>query len=655
MKKTLPTIIVYILMIFTICIAATFCYRGIPELNPGDANTFRFVRGIRWFAILFPAVLISGFALGCSIAWKNESVGSTRRFSEGIFARFGGVIVMALVITLVLSLTHEVVRPGLEKKYQALLEGPSDLALAKKSASELLASENPEYAYPYALRAYKICAKDPETSVLLKKSKDALDMAYDRSLYDTNRKSAVNLKEAMPLHTGDASYTAVEMLEKSNAAAAENNWYLAHYWASLAIKAATGLDSVMQDAKIAASNAWNELKNPSGFENKENYDFYTKKTQAYNALQAGNPSDNLKAYYILKTLSENGHKDDPDVIRFLALAEEAVSNEYFFIDETEDIEKLKTTGDIYFALSDSATGTKNVYYIKGAMDSIEDGRSVRYLEGLTVATFSKSGKFIRSMYAPVAKVISQSVSAFDKETLSFKGISSSWKKVPFIMLQAVDRVTEGIVAEPRYSYTLTNLPDRILKAEGIEASQKYEKPVDGGTGADMDDAYTTLRSGIIRRLPETRTIVLSMPYDDFIAVNEAANGPEGMDLITISKFVKKATSYGFSREVYYKDLLGRTLYPLFLLCIMIFCATIGWNYRIDGGRRVQFKFRWVFLIPVSGFVTFLFLEFANYVYNMINYVIAGACGAGAFPVAIALYIVLLVLVSANFLSRHDKH
>ena len=42
MKKTLSTLIVYTLLIFAICMAVTFCYRPIPELNPGDDNRYSF-------------------------------------------------------------------------------------------------------------------------------------------------------------------------------------------------------------------------------------------------------------------------------------------------------------------------------------------------------------------------------------------------------------------------------------------------------------------------------------------------------------------------------------------------------------------------------------------------------------------------------------
>ena len=655
MKKTLPTIIVYTALMFIICIVVTFCYRAVPELNPGDADRYRFVRGLLWFVRFLPAVLVSGYAVGCSIAWKNESVGSKKRFSEGMFTRFGGVIVIALIITLVLSLNHEVFLPSVELRFESLENGPAELSAAKNLAKELLNSKNPEYSYPCAVRAYRICPEDPETQELMKEAKDALDLAYDRSLYDTDRKTAVNIKEAMPLHTEDNNHTAVEMLEKSKLAAEEKNWYLAHYWANLAIKASSGVDSILQDAKVASANAWEQLKNPGEFNNDEKYQFYNRKMTAYNALQAGTPSDNLKAYYILKELSENGHDEDPDVIRFLSLAQEAVENEYFFIDETDSIEKLKNSGDIYFALYDSASGTKNVYYIRGVMDSVDGGKAVRYLEGLTVATFSKSGKFIRSMYAPIAKVISQTVTAFDDETLSIRGISSSWKNVPFIMLQAVDRTSSGIVTKPSYSYTMTNLPKKILEREGMSASRVYVEPQENDAGIDMEDPYGTLRSNVIARIPESRTMILSMPYDDFIAVNKATNGPEQMDLITLSQFLKKASSYGFSREVFYKDFLGRTLFPLYLLSIMILCATVGWNYRIEGGDSVQFKFRWIFLVPISGVLCYGILEFCNYVYSMLNYVISGACGAAAFPVSIGIYVALLVIVSIQFLSRHDRH
>ena len=75
MKKTLPTIIVYTALMFIICIVVTFCYRAVPELNPGDADRYRFVRGLLWFVRFLPAVLVSGYAVGCRLPGKmNRSV-----------------------------------------------------------------------------------------------------------------------------------------------------------------------------------------------------------------------------------------------------------------------------------------------------------------------------------------------------------------------------------------------------------------------------------------------------------------------------------------------------------------------------------------------------------------------------------------------------
>ena len=641
MKKTISIILIYAALIFIACLIGTYAYRNLPELIPSTKNTYRLMRALNWFLELLPAILLSGFAIACSVIWKGQGEFLTKRFSESMLKRFAFVVPFSLVMVFVICLNSELIAPAVYEKYLGLESAVADLKSNKTTAVNLLKSGQPEIAYQYALRATQLSEEDEEAKQLLLEVKNAVDLARDRALHEKKKQTVDELER--PLSSADKSYSVQDLLQKSQAAMDEKDYFQAHYWASLAVQACKETDTNLNIAKAAAAEAWEKLKNPVDFKNQEAYDYYMRKMGAYQALQSGTTSDNLSAYYAFKTLSMNGHQDDPDIIRYLALAQEAVESEYFFIDETENLTKLENNRNIYFSVANKNNGTKDIIYIKGSWDTKSDGYAVRYLDGLTVATFSKSGKFMRSMYAPIAKVISQPVSVLDDETKRLMGIEDSWKNIPYVMLQAVDRETKGVIVAPKYDYVESGLPDSILQAEGLIDRSPVTETM------QMEETVSELRTIITRMLPESRTVILPMPYRDFTATSQATGGPERMDLATLFLFLKKAQDYGFSTEVFSRSLLGRGMYPLLMLMLFISFATLGWNYRIDDDT--SFKFRWLLLVPIAGVVTYLILKIIEYFYDLLNYVIVGAFGGAALWVALAVNVVLLLLVALYFLAR----
>jgi len=650
MKRTITIILVYALLIFAICMGATFIYRELPALIPGDDKAFRFARGMRWFFEVVPSICLSGFVVACSVEWKGGDDSCKKRFSPAMANRFGYVMVISIVFVALMVFCQEIFAPAFNQRYETLVSAPAELSEAKSKARTLLNTDQPELAYQHALRADRISHHDEESQELLRLAENAVDIAHDRALHDydseTDSGTALTTDELKPLSAHDHNYKVLELLKKSQDALSDRDWFMAHYWATLAIQASDGSDTTLQLAKEIATDAWNQIKTPIRTGNDDLVDYYTRKMAAYEALQAGNVSDSLSAYYQFKSLSEEGHGNEPDIVYFLERAEEAIKNEYFFIDETDNMSNLESGHNIYFSLDDPLTGTTNVYFIKGVMDLRKDTDVIRYLDGLTVATFSKSGKFIRSMYAPVAKVISQPLSAMPEDELEREGFNASWRNIPLIMLLAVDRNSKGVVVSPEYSYVNTNLPQSILDREGLKGAALGSPDV-----AVSEDSVNALRENVIHRLPERRIIKLPMPYSDFVTFDKASDGPAKMDLLSLFSFVKKARRYGFSVEVFSKSLLGRGLYPLLLLSLMIFAASIGWNYRIED--KLSFKFRWLFLIPIYGAVAYLLMSVVNYLYDMVNYVIVGAFGGAAFIVAAVLYAVLLFIMSIFFLARRD--
>ena len=91
------------------------------------------------------------------------------------------------------------------------------------------------------------------------------------------------------------------------------------------------------------------------------------------------------------------------------------------------------------------------------------------------------------------------------------------------------------------------------------------------------------------------------------------------------------------------------MFPLLMLMLFIAFATLGWNYRVDDDT--SFKFRWLFLVPIAGAITYLILKIIEYFYDLLNYVIVGAFGGAALWVALGLNVVLLMIVSLYFVAR----
>jgi len=135
-------------------------------------------------------------------------------------------------------------------------------------------------------------------------------------------------------------------------------------------------------------------------------------------------------------------------------------------------------------------------------------------------------------------------------------------------------------------------------------------------------------------------------------VNDAASGPEKMNILALQKFIKNAAGYGFSTEVFLKNLVCRAVYPLLLLVLFVFAACMGWNYRIEVDAE-HFKFRWLFLIPVYGLLMFFIIELCQYMFNTANYVIVSAFGGAGLFVAAVLYIIIFAVMSLIFMSRKE--
>lgn len=635
MKKVFSVLTIYTIIIFLCCLGETFIYRTTPVLIPGTATTFRIMRALNWFLTLLPTIFLSGFTVACAVLWKSNTSNSRTRFSAAMVERYKTVIISALVFVALLSFNAEIFRPLVSARLRSLENAPIDLKNDLQNAGRFMQEREYEIAYMYALRASKTAPSDEEATAMLKRTHDALDIWHAQSIANENLRRLS--EENMPLTTKDHSYSVKELVERSRKAAEEKSWFNSHYWANLAVEACRGVDTNIEDAQYLSVAAWNELKEPKSFEDTEEFKFYRQKWRGYMAFTQG---DFLDAYYVLNSLNESltkKHKTDPDVDYYLARAKENLENEYFFIDETNNIEELSTGRNVYFSLK-NPDGSHSAYYIRNVMNSSSSNSAVLYLKDLTITLYSASGRFIRSAYIPLAKAVSYSTAdkeVFTDEVKKSLGINKKWKEVPFLMLTAVDRSTQGKASSPVYSDKETSLPPQIMEDAGLTAGTDSSNSLAG-----LEPLY--LKSG--------NTMILPMEFRDFASIDRASAGAETMSLFSLIHFIPNAQEYGYAKESFLQTLLGRSLYPLFLLILFIIMASTGWNYRI-AGAKVLFRTSWLFVIIIFGVFMFFGTEIAFYIYKVANYVFVAMFKDSALFIATVVYIVLFIMASMHFMSR----
>lgn len=631
MKKLIFITGIYTAVIFALCLLISVFFIPRPEfLISGTEKSFVFFYGLYIFLVCLPGILLSGFTVSCAVFWQKKSGNSRSRFSEAMFSRFKLVLFSSLLFILFLSLNEEIFKPSAKRKIDFIKEAPADFADALSIAGHFLEQDQPLLALQYAEKAVKISPKDADAQRVLKLARDSADLLIDSELH--GKKEAPEAEKLQkPLHEKDKGHTILELLEKSDSAAEKKQWFDAHYWASLALEACDGKNTNLDAAAEKSNYAWKMLSLPVEFDNSMEQKYYKIKKDGYAAFSRG---DFLKAYYTFLGLKNNyvQAENDPDVNKFLALSEEDLENQYFFFDETEYMEELSDSHKIYFSL-DYPDGSKNVFYISNAMDIKKEGGLVRYMENLNVVHYDENNEFDYSFFVPFAKAVAQPVSEFGQENLSYLGIEKSWEYVPSVILQSVDRNTEGLVSSPVYSYEPTGLSELDAKNLGAENTLKkeYSKRIP-----------LNIKNGSIMILP--------MQFSEFNLINVAAGGAKEMPLPVLFKLLPRASGYGFSQEVFAQNLVQRATFPFIMLIMFVFCACIGWNYRIENPDEI-FKFKWTLLIPVLSFIMVVSFSIVLYFFNMLSYVFVGLLGTSAVFAAASFYVLVFFAASVLFLSR----
>lgn len=609
--------IAFCIFVFIICILYGHFFTKLPELTSDSAGKYKFLSGLKLFCFLLPSVFASGISVCWCIDFGLHPDGSFTRFSDAMFARFKEVLISSLIFVLFITCVNEIAMPQITNQIETLEFNPVLMKEYQNSAKFFYENKNYETAYEYAHLAYKLDPKNTENQKILyitesyNDKKDEISAAIKQKINEmTFGAEASKIAERKTTIISEP-YKSFELMQTAKTCLEQKDWFGAHYYAQLAIKSAEAKDINIQESKQIAATAWNKLNDTRSQGTTEEQKIFAKKYEGYIALVNG---DILHSYYVFHALSLESKKlsIDSDVVRYLEISKNLLKNQYFFRDETRNLQAYESANNVYFKINnneDENSGT-TLYFIHGITTSGSTSNMIMYLRGLEIIELDESGSVRSGYYVPYAKMSALQTNFLDEETKNLLNIDKRTTSVPYIILNSVDK----------------NFPNQMISAEfKIGYNQK-----------DL--------SGIL---------ILGMPFSDFSFIAEASGGADSMNLISLLKFAGKAEQYGYSSEVFAHILMNRILKPLYILILFIIIAYISWHFRLE--ENSVFKFKWIVMFPLLAAAYIFLYNLAICFFKFINYGLLGMTGPQfCLPAGIILYAIILIIVSLFFLSCRNS-
>lgn len=214
---------------------------------------------------------------------------------------------------------------------------------------------------------------------------------------------------------GLVEMSAGELLTEALAYMEHEDYYSAHYYASLASQ----IDPSMTEPKRLMAFAWDRISATTPDRSGQDAQhLFERKRDGYAALVRG---DAVTAYSIFSSLAPL-YPQDRDIARYLVLSTEALERGAFFIDETSGSETLPGTRDIFFLNRDDGRSLEFVYIRK-----LVEHRGAVYAEGLEAIAFDREDGLLYHLAAPYGKLSGHE-----------------------LLMLAVDRTNPGIRLQPEY-------------------------------------------------------------------------------------------------------------------------------------------------------------------------------------------------------------
>ena len=614
MKNTLRFILTMVLYLAVIFLLITGCFLLVfpaeDVLSP-DIFHYRFLNGLRLFLIILPCLIFSAEVIGISWYFGHENQSVIMRFSRTMMNNLRLVLIIGTICTVVCFVDREVFVPVITQKCDSLVlkkQTYNDYMLLSKQYEETedysyaaFYAENAQLLYPSSEECQSFI-RHLELSIADKSSRNSSFSEYSKNDFADAEISAAEM-------TGESPF---ELLKKARSAYDAKDYLNAHYYASLAESLCTREDQNLLDAKKLSAEAWNRLGSGRTTDNHETESLFKRKKEAYTEYVNGNY---LEAYYLFLDL-KNEYPADPDVELYFSAVEKTLTTRCFFSDETSDMDSLEKEGSLYFS-SKNKYGGVTIFYARHVFILENTSQMIQYLHDLEISEYNGSGRLLRSIKVPYAKMTAQEKSAFARDA-EFNRVyelnSRDAHYVPFIFLESVgkDSRDEFKHIKPVYEYADVNLkPER-----------------------------------------ESPFYVLPIAFTDLILIRQAVSGAENMPLISLFKFVTKAEKFGFSGELFNCTLTRRYTYPFVFLSIFVILAYIAWKYRPAG--KTLFKFSWIFLFLFYSCLGYLIQIVILYFENVTCFFFYSIMGAYGASFLILMSFIMLFVICIFFLTGKDN-
>ncbi|MBR7064697.1 MAG: hypothetical protein IKI31_06100 [Treponema sp.] len=589
MKKVFRIFFAYLVAALIGCIIYSFIKKPLPDLLKVSVTKYKICKSLFLFCSILPSIVITGFAIAHAISFGRNPEGSNERFSSSMFERFRNVMIVSVLCAFLLTFSREVLMPVLSASITKAERLPLLVQEYVRAGRQMNIIGRHELAYQYGLHAAKL---DP-------KSEEALLLIHDTELLakeSRNVKSNENVTSAL----SEEGYTVSQLRKLAESAFQKEEWFNAHYYAQTGVLLASERDTNYESLRNIASSAWNKLSDAEPEKFSESAQIFKTKFEGYTALMQG---DDVKAYYIFTELSEKVKSKDPDIERFLKLAKERVTSEYFFIDEMLAKQDFESAQNILFSLKKPG-GEVDIVFIKGVTPVTGSVGTVQYLRDFSIYSLDRHGTYKGSLHVPYAKMLQMPLSNFDEKTklLIEGGDENSF--IPYVLLTSIDRHTRGVVNSPSF-YGAAQVKNQM---------------------------------------------VLPILYDNFLILSKGVQNTETLSLFDLKKFVPLAKSFGYAHEVYESDFASRMLYPLFIVLVLLYVATFAWNYRL--GEHSIFKLSWTFAFPFFSLVAFLLYKALFWFFDLVNLVVVSSAPLNLALFGLcAIYFAILVVLSIFFVYR----
>lgn len=603
MKRIISVLAAFLGIGFIICFIL-----GMVQSLPSDVPSksvfvYKLCLGMDYFLSYLPAIIITGFAISCSVYFGHNSEGSTNRFSIAMGKRYKIVIISALISTFVLSLSNETLGILISRKKENIVNRPKLIKEYIDVGNTLCDNGLYERGLVYANAAIKLDSSSEAARNL--RSRCEMGINWENVTELRLRTENVELKNKSDDEFNIDSqkvYNSYQYLLKAISAFENEQWFDAHFYAEEGIKIASSKEPNLAQLKQISSDAWNNISEAHSSKKTAGEKIFEEKYKGYLALMK---NEDLQAYYIFRNLNENYPEldKDNDVQFYMEIARKRVEQKYFFIDETLELETFETANDVYFC-NKCADGSEDVLFFKGMTVQKSAGKTIQYLRDFYIITL-RNGEWRRTLHVPYAKVMSLSVKELNENAKTFLEIDDETEYVPYILLKSVGRNNENQVIEPEYIY-----------ADGRSAST-----------------------------PEY--LVYPLSYSSFLLLEESSENPKTMSFSSLYALSKAASQFGYSQQIFTHIFYNRVLYPIFILVLFMLIGIFSWNYRI--GQSSYFKMSWAFIFPFLIFLAFLFYKIVFFLFTMINYIFVSFSSIiMGLVLAALLYALLFIIFSICF-------